>query len=169
MNRQQSLNIIWKRLLIIFGLLLAFSAILIVFGEKTIIFAERIRMLALIFIFGNMGSYIGIHKNLVSLKDDEIMEMSTSWINIIVPSFVGGILAIILYLVFLSNILHGDLFPTLVPEQTKDTPQSIGFMIIFKQHGEGIKDYAKLLIWAFIAGYNQKYVVDIIESIKSKT
>jgi hypothetical protein len=36
------------------------------------------------------------------------------------------------------------------------------------QHGKEMTDYAKLLFWSFVAGFNQKYVVDIINSVKGK-
>ncbi|MCD4674935.1 MAG: hypothetical protein K8S18_02935 [Desulfobacula sp.] len=85
--------------------------------------------------------------------------------SIIVPSLVGGILAIILYLLFLSGIVAGDLFPVFIPDEDVRT----GFDSIFDQHAKEMKDYAKILFWSFVAGFNQKYVVDIINSITSKT
>lgn len=158
MNRQQALNVIWKRLIFIFSaLLLATTAIYSIPSDA--------KLLCFLFVFGNMGSYISIHKGLANLQDDEVVKLSSSWVGLIAPSFVGGLLSIVLYVLFLSGIVEGDMFPSFVP----NNPTSEGVEGIFKQHAEGgMKDYAKLLFWGFVAGYNQKYVVDIIDSIKSK-
>jgi len=157
MTRQQSLNVIWKHLLIIFVGLLVVAIIVSYAGDD-------FRVPALIFILGNFGSYVGIHRNLGGLQDNEVAELSGSWLGLIVPSFVGGILALVLYLLFLSGIIAGDLFPKFTPDEGAGN----GFESIFHQHGNEMTDYAKLLFWAFVAGFNQKYVVDVIDSIKSK-
>lgn len=34
------------------------------------------------------------------------------------------------------------------------------------QHAKGHTDYGKLLFWSFVAGFNQNYVVDLIETMK---
>jgi len=157
MTRQESLNILWKRLIIIFIILI--SVAIFVFY-----FAGIARVLALLFIFGNLGSYLSIHKSLGELTDDEVSELSSSWLPIIAPSLVGGILAIVLYIVFLTGLIGGDVIPTFV--QDPEVREDIG--AILDQHADGVKEYAKLLFWGFIAGYNQKYAIDIISSIKHK-
>jgi hypothetical protein len=160
MPRQQSLNHIWKRLLIIFLVLGAVAIGLATFGGNA-------RVPALVFLFGNVGAYVSIHRSLGILTDDEISGLADSWLGLIVPSFVGGILAFIIYLLFLSNIISGELFPFFEPDSGAATKES--FDMIWSQHAKGVPDYAKLLFWSFVAGFNQKYAVDIIESIKTKT
>ena len=134
MTRQQALNKIWNRLLIIFGTL-------ILLGAGTSLIGDDVRVPALLFIFGNIGSYVAFHRDLRSLQDEKIIEFSSSWLGLVVPSLVGGILAIILYILFLSGIIRGDLFPEFVP----DFKVREGFDAVFDQHGkDGMKDYAKL-------------------------
>lgn len=162
MDRQESLTVIWRKLLLIFIALIALSVGL---ALKTGPFTVP----ELVFITGNIGGYVGLHRNLNSLSDIEIMQLSSSWLGLIVPSFIGGILACVLYLLFISGIISGELFPKIVADSVEagvSRPQS--FEIIFQQHADGVAEYAKLLFWAFVAGFNQKYVVDIIESTKSR-
>lgn len=162
MNRQESLTIIWRKLLIIFITLLGLSAaISLKPGPFTVP--------ELVFIAGNIGGYVGIHRNLNNLSDVEVSQLSSSWLGLIVPSFIGGILASVLYLLFISGIISGELFPKIVEDTVEEgnlKPNS--FVVIFHQHADGATEYAKLLFWSFVAGFNQKYVVDIIESIKSR-
>ena len=162
MNRQEALAIIWRKLLIIFVVLLG-SSVAIAYKPGLFTVPE------LVFIVGNIGGYVGIHKNLNILSDDEISQMSSSWLGLIVPSFIGGILACLLYLLFISGIISGQLFPRIVADVVEaGMKKPSSFAVIFHQHADGAPEYAKLLFWSFVAGFNQKYVVDIIESIKNR-
>lgn len=158
MTRQEALAIIWRKLLIIFALLLGISVPLSLLGGK---FAVPL----LTFVAGNVGGYVGIHRSLSELTDQELAELSNSWLGLIVPSFVGGILACVLYTLFISGIISGELFPKIIEDSGK-APEHFG--AIFHQHADGPAAYAKLLFWAFVAGFNQQYVVNIIDSIRSR-
>lgn len=95
-----------------------------------------------------------------------MVELSTSWFGLVVPSFVGGILALVLYTLFLSNIVSGQLFPTFDTDTGTKVPQS--FDMLKTQHAHSVQDYGKLLFWRFVAGFNQRYAVDIIRSVHAK-
>ncbi len=162
MSRQESLNIIWRKLLFILITLLTISAAI---SLKPGAFTVP----ELVFIAGNIGGYIGIHRNLSTLSDTEVSQLSSSWLGLVVPSFVGGILACVLYLLFISGIISGGLFPVIAEDAIPaGIKKSQNISTIFHHHADGAPEYAKLLFWAFVAGFNQKYVVDIIESIKSR-
>ena len=159
MTRQLALNKIWAKLLIVFLALGAACIAVTNFGGAS-------RVPALVFLFGNLGAYVSAHRNLGELKDEEIVGLSDSWLGLVVPSFVGGILAFILYMLFLSKIVGGDLFPNFVPDTGVTPVQSLDMLAAV--HLEKPAEYAKLFFWSFLAGFNQKYAVDIIESVKAK-
>lgn len=157
MTRQDALNTIWKRLLVVLSAsLLIFVVVLFIRVETTVGL--------MVFLIGNIGGYVSVHRGLGELKDEEVIGLSSSWLSIVVPSFVGGVLALALYLLFLSNILAGDLFPKF--QLGPSSPQ--GFKAILEQRADGVPAYGKLFFWSFVAGFNQKYVVDIINSVKTK-
>jgi len=157
MTRQQALRVLWQRLLGMLVLIIGLSLIILAIGGAT-------RVGALVFLIGNIGGYVGVHRSLSELSDQDIAELSQSWWSIVAPSFVGGVLALVLYLLFMSNILGGDVFPKFAA----DANAPIGIEAILAQHADGMPSYAKLLFWSFVAGFNQKYVVDIINSIRTK-
>ena len=162
MNRQEALAIIWRKLLIIFVILLGLS---VAISFKPGLFTVP----QLVFIFGNIGGYVGVHRNLNNLSDVEVGQLSASWLGLVLPSFIGGILACLLYLLFISGIISGQLFPRIVADVVEaGMKKPSSFAVIFHQHADGAPEYAKLLFWSFVAGFNQKYVVDIIESIKNR-
>ena len=157
MTRQQALNEIWKRLLLV--LCAAMGAALVAFY-----YGASGRVGLLVFVIGNIGGYVSVHRGLSELKDAEIVEFAGSWWAIIVPPFVGGVLALVLYLLFVSHILAGDLFPRFELLKGDDC---FGLKSLVC-HNTEMSGYAKLLFWSFVAGFNQKYVVDIINSVKAK-
>lgn len=157
MTRQQALRIIWRKLLIVFLVLIALSVVAVYAGGD-------VAVIALTFLTGNIGGYVGIHRNLAGLSDAELVELSETWLGLVIPSFVGGLLACVLYAIFISGLIAGEMFPTIVAD-TGLAPD--GFKAIFHQHAQGPAEYAKLFFWSFVAGFNQKYVVDVIDSIKS--
>lgn len=157
MSRQEALRVLWKRLLVVLCLMVSLSLIILAIGGET-------RIGALVFLIGNIGGYVGVHRSLGDLSDDDIVELAKSWWSIVSPSFVGGILALVLYMLFMSNILSGDLFPKFLA----DANAPLGVEAILAQHADGMAAYAKVLFWSFVAGFNQKYVVDIINSVRTK-
>jgi hypothetical protein len=88
--------IIWRRLLIVLII-----ALVVCFG--IVYSGVEARTSLLIVLSGNIGGYVAVHKSLNDLTDTELVALSRSWLGIIVPSFVGGILAFALYLFFLSD------------------------------------------------------------------
>lgn len=69
-------------------------------------------------------------------------------------------------MLFLSKIVAGDLFPLFVPDTGVTPKQSIE--TLGDVHLDSAADYGKLFFWSFLAGFNQKYAVDIIESVKGR-
>lgn len=157
MSRQEAMQQLWRRLFVVLCLFLAISTAVLLLGR-----AERVAIL--VFLIGNIGSYISVHRSLGELKYDEVVGLASSWWAIVVPSVVGGVLALALYLLFMSNILVGDLFPRF----EKDSDAPMGLDSIIAQHGVDMVAYAKIFFWSFVAGFNQRYVVDIINSVKAK-
>lgn len=157
MTRQQALNELWKRLLAVLCASMAVCAVFFFYGG-----AGRVGVL--VFLIGNIGGYVSVHRGLGELNDDEVVELAGSWWAIVAPPFIGGVLALAMYLLFLSNILAGDLFPKF--KMDADAPAGIESLVA--QNADGASEYAKLFFWAFVAGFNQKYVVDIINSVKGR-
>lgn len=158
MSRQIALQNIWKRLLIVF-------VALIVVGLGILNIGYAVGGIgSLVFVMGNVGGYVSVHRGLGDLTDAEVIELADSWWPIVAPPFVGGVLAVVLYIAFLGKLLGGDLFPVF----EEDKGSALTLQSLLTQHAVAMPDYAKLLFWAFIAGFNQRYVVDIINSIKAK-
>jgi hypothetical protein len=77
----------------------------------------------------------------------------------------GETLSLVLYVLFISKLIGGNVFPSFEPDG--DARQD--FSALIHQHAAGgLKDYAKLCFWAFLAGFNQNYAVDLINAVRNK-
>jgi hypothetical protein len=114
----------------------------------------------LIGVCGFIGGFIGIQRRLKSLTLGDLELLSSSWVYTILAPLVGGVLAIVLYILFLSGLLSGELFPQFAEDVGGAT--TIGFQKIMMQHAETYQDYGKLFFWSFVAGYSEKFVTDVV-------
>lgn len=111
---------------------------------------------------GVIGGFVGLQRRLKMMSDDDLTLMANSWVYVCLSPLVGGILAVVLYLLFISQLISSDLFPKFIPDsKAPSTEVQKGFSEIFAVHGESV-DYAKMMFWSFIAGFSERFVTDII-------
>ena len=111
---------------------------------------------------GAGGGLIALQRRLKQFSIEDLQLLSSSWIYITLAPLVGGLLAFVLYMLFLSNLLDGQLFPKFVPDSGIDPETQNSFFVLFKTHGDGPEAYAKLIFWSFVAGFSERFVIDII-------
>jgi hypothetical protein len=109
---------------------------------------------------GIIGGFVGLQRRLKDLTIFDLQLMADDWIYTCLSPFVGGVLALLLYVLFLSDLIKGGLFPEFVSTNLERC--DAGFRCIFEQHGTSYKEYAKLIFWCFVAGYSERFVTDII-------
>jgi hypothetical protein len=108
---------------------------------------------------GIIGGFVGLQRRLKDLTISDLELIANSWIYACLSPLVGGVLALLLYVLFLSELMTGDLFPHFVPKSGSE--HCVGWHCIFEQEG-GYKDYAKLVFWCFMGGYSERFVTDVI-------
>ena len=121
------------------------------------------------FAAGVIGGFVGLQRRLKSMSDDDLTLLANSWVYVGLSPLVGGILAVVLYLLFLSGLITSDLFPKFVPDISDLSQQAHrGFSEIFYVHGTAV-DYAKMMFWSFVAGFSEKFVTNIISKFDNET
>lgn len=122
-------------------------------------------MLYIVLGLGALGAFVSLQRRLKSLGDDDLRLLSESWLHTWLSPLVGGVLASVLYCLFLSGLLGGEVFPNLCNALPVNHPEGLkntGFASIFDCSANNPQDYAKLMFWSFLAGFSEKFVVDII-------
>ena len=123
----------------------------------------RIIVPGVVIVSGIIGGFVGLQRRLKDLTISDLQLIADSWIYTLLSPFVGGVLALLLYVLFLSELITGDLFPKFIPKIPKMCAElCTGFLCIFEQEGRSYRDYAKLIFWCFVAGYSERFVTDII-------
>ena len=79
-----------------------------------------------------------------------------------IPSLVGTIAGVALYLIFASGLVRGDLFPQFHLSPVSPRPDDFQNFVTNWQP-VAPADYAKALVWSFIAGFSERFVPDLLE------
>jgi len=105
--------------------------------------------------FGCMGSLVSYLSRGRKSMDEDFKNKSF----VISIHVVGSIFGILMLLLFLGGFIKGNLFPYF--------DSSIGFLNIYRQFS-GIENWAKLFVWAFIAGFSERLVPELLSNFTSK-
>jgi len=83
----------------------------------------------------------------------------------LVPAIVGMIGAVMVYLMFAAGLLKGDLFPEFHCA-TGECTDFRGFVSHWSP--KDAAEYAKAIVWGFIAGFSERFVPDILNRLSSE-
>lgn len=135
---------------------------------------ERIGSFFFAFFLGCIGGSVALLKRIRKSDSRVIEDLATYWIATLMPLLYGGVMAGIAYLLFMSGILSGDggngLFTSnLFPNFTRPNPEAgelLSIRQIVQMRPETLKDIGKLLVWCFLAGYSERFVIGILKQLE---
>lgn len=163
-EKLRAIRTISNRLLIFLGVLVSIfipAAIYLYHNKGSVLISTPLMALGV----GFIGGFVGLQRRIKQMSDDDITLLAHSWVYICLSPLVGGILAMLTYVLFISGLLAGHLFPKFVPDASAPSVEGLG--AIFQIHGEAA-DYAKLMFWCFLAGFSERFVTDIISRFESR-
>src|ERR1700752_3153742 len=99
-------------------------------------------MFPIVMIAGAIGGVISLQRRLKQLTDDDRQLLVESWLYVCLAPFAGGVLAGVLYLIFLSGLLAGQLFPKFEFDPSADN--IVGLPRLFHMYSTQPAEYAKL-------------------------
>lgn len=122
----------------------------------------------LFFIAGTVGGVVNSFRRIQKLSLAQIKKPSqmTGWlvtIQIYVSPFVGGVFAIVLYLIFMSGLVNGALFPAFQSVDQKAFTTFRDFAALAMPATNA--DMAKAMVWSFIAGFSEGLVPNFISKV----
>ncbi len=114
--------------------------------------------IALVLLFGTLGAYVSAQRRLQTNNDRAdpaigalgLTEFLTSaWFSLVS----GGVFAVVLWLILVARYLDGTLFPTWAKSSFLPTDA---------------ENWAKLLVWSFIAGFAERLVPDTLDRLVNR-
>lgn len=156
----EDLVIVSKRLLIVSAAMLALTVALFILPLSR----GRFPVSWFCFGVGVIGGFVSIQQRLRLLSEQELKQLAQSWVHILMIPLFGGIFALVFYLLTLSGLLEGAIFPAYSMTQFAEpaTTEDLRRFLTETYPASG-QDLAKLGFWAFVAGFSERFLPDIIE------
>lgn len=166
MERIRHIHFVTKRLIVMTSVAVA---VLGAIFALTFFFNQRFMVTWAVPLCGIIGGFVSIQQRLNKVTDEELVLLNASWFQILLVPIFGGVFALVLYLVFLSGIVSGDLFPAFAFPTQEGIEEGEDFMLrIFREtYPNSGPDLAKLLFWSFVAGFSERFVPQLISKVTS--
>jgi len=153
----ENVKAVSSRLLWALAALLSLLVVLFV----VFVFSKQVAVMPIVLIFGGLGAFTSLQRRLKQLSNEDLQLIKESPSYTFLAPLAGALLAGVLYLLFISNLLAGQMFPSFSAE-TEEAQKASGLMKLFLVSSADPANYAKLFFWSFVAGFSERFVTDII-------
>lgn len=145
--------------------LISLAIVGVAFYGAQLLFRDRSFLVALVFAVGLIGGFVSLQQRLPKASVRDLRRLSETWFAILLVPINGGIFAIVLHVAFLGKILQGDLFPTYVAANATAAVSGAAAVTDWLKNiaPASSADLGKLLFWAFIAGFSERLVPQILQ------
>jgi hypothetical protein len=122
--------------------------------------------------FGIIGGFVSSQRRMQSIPTDtdplvSIFGLDNARYYLWLSPLLGGIFAVILTLMFVAGVLQGTIFPDFhVPSRV--IGRSLFDIFAWQALPNGTESWAKLFVWAFLAGFAERLVPDSLDRLSSK-
>ncbi len=120
---------------------------------------------------GGLGGLVSVHYRIQSMPRGEdairgALALYNGWFSVYFSPAVGAVSAGLLYMLFRGTLISGTLFPTFGDAQGSATPGDAGFYaLVGLSEGLAAREYAKLVIWSFVAGFVERVVPNTLSRL----
>jgi len=135
----------------------------------TFFFSGRFMLTWAAFIFGIIGGFVSIQQRIKNVSDEELELLCTSWFQILLVPIFGGIFALVLYTIFIGEIITGAMFPEFQLPLTPESGVDAAFFrqLLTETYPKSGEDLGKFIFWSFAAGFSERLVPQIITKTTS--
>lgn len=135
--------------------------------------AERssLAMMACVLYCGVVGGFVSSQRRMQSIPTDtdpliSVFGLDNAGYFLWLSPLLGAIFAVVLTMMFVGGILKGTVFPSFSVPRVE---AGMSFMTFGRMSlPTGGEEYAKLFIWAFLAGFAERLVPDSLDRLSDK-
>jgi hypothetical protein len=134
--------------------------------------ADSVAMLSTVVYFGVIGGFVSSQRRMQSLPSEGdplvcVLSLDTAGYYLWLSPLLGSVFAVILMVMFISGVAKGAAFPEFYIPSKSETGLPF-FDFASKTLPTGSGEYAKLFIWAFLAGFAERLVPDSLDRLSAK-
>jgi len=132
----------------------------------------RITTLLAVFSAGAVGGFVSAQRRVQGVSNRgesmlDLIELSTLTGTLLAP-ITGAVFAAVLFMMFTGTLISGGLFP-LIATPKDAVPDGMLLEVFSKGTGPSAGvDWAKLMVWSFIAGFAERFVPDALDRLVSR-
>lgn len=135
--------------------------------------ANFLAMLSTILYCGIMGGFVSSQRRMQSIPNEEdplisVFGLDNAGYYLWLSPLLGSIFAVVLATMFAAGLLKGTLFPDFYIAQGGVHQGLPFFHFTWSTLPKSGEEYAKLFVWAFIAGFAERLVPDSLDRLASK-
>jgi len=157
------------------SVIVGLTALLLITADHSANSRDKVTIGPLIAISGTLGAFVSALRRIYLFENifptDQYRNIPRGVNGYLIayssiPPLVGAIAAMIIFVVFQSGIIKGDIFPVFECETGANTCKDF---VDYLKHWKPAQaqDYAKSIVWAFIAGFSERFVPDILNKISN--
>jgi hypothetical protein len=125
--------------------------------------------LLLVMFAGATGGFVSLQRRVQSIPTDgdplySIFQLENGLTSVYLSPLSGAIFAVVLFLIFLANLVGGMIFPKVTGFDFQ--LGAVGWKAI--PPTEPAVEYAKLMVWSFIAGFAERFVPDALDRLVNR-
>jgi hypothetical protein len=121
-----------------------------------------------------LGAFVSAQRRIQTVPDDgdpvlSVLQLENGTAGILLAPISGAIFGVILYLIFTGHLVQGELFPK-INSETSESITGLAFRVFSLNTGPATGlDFAKLLVWSFVAGFAERFVPDVLDRLIAKS
>lgn len=129
-------------------------AIALAFSARYYLGQTQLASVILVLLMGALGGFFSVQRRIENIPTDQdpiltMFQLHNGRFSVRLAPLTGAICAFVLFLIFQAGLVTGAVFPNLGNPHTG-------------------AEYAKLLVWSFIAGFAERFVPDTLDNLLPK-
>ncbi len=168
---ERTLPVLVQRIFLLQILLIALTSVLVLVAIKS-----DIGFFWFGFVAGMLGASVALLRRAQKDKAVLVEETLRSWSTTMMPFLYGGVLAGVIYFLFISQIISGvdgngllamNLFPDFEAIGLGDGRLEVRNWLDLRP--KELTDAGTLIVWCFVAGYSESFVLGFLQRLEQKS
>ena len=142
---------------------------------KGIVVEYSIPTTVLVLFAGTIGGLISLQRRLQSTPENtdpliSLFGLSNASADVMLAPLSGALFALLLYILFISGLVKGSLFPDIYVPHDYEGWKSVTYGVVSYSTGPASgMDFGKLLVWSFVAGFAERFVPDTLDRLVQRS